>query len=90
MSIHEVIKQVVSIILAHAKPEQIWLYGSRTAGEATETSDIDIAYDDKECKEQWQIEEDIEMLEGMYMAQVTVGFKLKLCKPDPVLLSYSS
>jgi nucleotidyltransferase substrate binding protein (TIGR01987 family) len=62
MSIHEIIKQVVAIILTYAKPERIWLYGSQATGEATETSDIDIAYEDKECKEQWRIEEEVEKL----------------------------
>lgn len=62
MSVHEIIKQVVAIILTYAKPERIWLYGSQATGEATETSDIDIAYEDKECKEQWRIEEEVEKL----------------------------
>jgi nucleotidyltransferase substrate binding protein (TIGR01987 family) len=55
-------KQVVAIILAYAKPERVWLYGSQTTGEATETSDIDIAYDDKDCKEDWRIQEEVERL----------------------------
>ncbi len=70
MSIHEIIKQVVAIILAHAKPERIWLYGSHATGEATATSDIDIAYDDKACNEPWRIEEEVERLATLFKIDV--------------------
>ncbi len=39
-----IIQEVVRIILRHAKPERIWLFGSQATGEATKTSDIDIAF----------------------------------------------
>jgi len=70
MSVHEVIKQVVAIILAHAKPERIWLYGSRATGEASETSDIDIAYDDKDFNEEWKVQADVERLATLFKIDV--------------------
>lgn len=62
MDVEKLIVEVRDIILRHAKPERIWLYGSRATGEATETSDVDIAFDDKEFKQSWLIDEDVEKL----------------------------
>lgn len=39
-----IIEDVVRIILRHAQPERIWLFGSHATGEASKTSDIDIAF----------------------------------------------
>jgi nucleotidyltransferase substrate binding protein (TIGR01987 family) len=57
-----IIREVRDVILRHAKPERIWLYGSRATGGATETSDIDIAFDDTAFKEPWLIEDDLKGL----------------------------
>lgn len=62
MQYKELLDQIRKIILNHAKPERIYLYGSRSNGEATDTSDIDIAYFDKECKNNYLIEEDVQKL----------------------------
>ena len=62
MDIETIIEEVRAIILRHAKPERIWLYGSRANGEAIESSDIDIAYHDKEFTQDWVIEEEVEKL----------------------------
>ena len=62
MDVERIIGEVRQIILRHAKPERIWLYGSRATSEAGPASDIDIAYDDKEFKEPWRIEEEAEKL----------------------------
>lgn len=70
MSIEEIIAQVTKIILKHSKPERIWLYGSRASGEAKDSSDIDIAFDDKDCKADWQIEEEIEKLQTLIKIDV--------------------
>jgi len=43
-----IVNQVQAIILEHAKPVRVWLYGSEAIGEATKVSDIDIAYLDQE------------------------------------------
>ena len=62
MDIETIIAKVRSIILCHAQPERIWLYGSRVTGEATTNSDIDIAYEDINFKKTWLIDEDIEQV----------------------------
>ena len=62
MNTERIIGEVKDIILRHAKPERIWLYGSRATGEATETSDIDIAFEDKDFKEMWLIDAELESL----------------------------
>jgi nucleotidyltransferase substrate binding protein (TIGR01987 family) len=62
MHYKEILDEIRRIILNHAKPERIYLFGSRANGEATETSDIDIAYDDKEFKDNYLIEEELKKL----------------------------
>ena len=62
MDTEKIIGEIKDVILRHAKPERIWLYGSRATGGATETSDIDIAFDDKEFKDVWRIDEDLQRL----------------------------
>lgn len=54
-----VIKQVVNIILQYTKPERIYLYGSEASGESKNTSDIDIAFNDKNFTNIHLIENDI-------------------------------
>lgn len=62
MHYKELLDKITAIILRHAKPERIYLYGSRANGEATETSDIDIAYYDKEFRQNYLIEEELQKL----------------------------
>jgi nucleotidyltransferase substrate binding protein (TIGR01987 family) len=59
MSNQNIISEIKNIILKYAKPDRIYLYGSRVNGEATETSDIDIAYNDSEFKQNYLIEEEV-------------------------------
>ena len=59
MHYKELLDAIRKIILKHANPSRIYLYGSRATGDAGETSDIDVAYDDKDCKEAYLIEEEI-------------------------------
>lgn len=70
MPIEEIITQVVRIILKHSKPERIWLYGSRASGEAKESSDIDIAFNDKEFNSGWLIEEEIDKIQTLIKIDV--------------------
>ena len=56
---NKLIKEVIKIILKYAKPERIYLYGSQANGEATKTSDIDIAYYDDNFKDNYLIKEDV-------------------------------
>jgi nucleotidyltransferase substrate binding protein (TIGR01987 family) len=58
----EIIKSVTAIILRHARPARIYLFGSRATGEAGTTSDIDIAYEDPECTRHDEIEEEARKL----------------------------
>lgn len=60
MNIQMIINQVVKIILKNANPDRIYLYGSRVTGEAKDTSDIDIAYDDKDAKSHYKILDEVE------------------------------
>ncbi|MFO0794270.1 MAG: HI0074 family nucleotidyltransferase substrate-binding subunit [Candidatus Brocadiaceae bacterium] len=62
MHYKELLDEIRRIILRHAKPTRIYLYGSRATGEAGATSDIDVAYDDKEFKGHYLIEEEIQKL----------------------------
>lgn len=65
MTRQDIVKTVVEIILRHAKPLRIYLYGSQVSGEATETSDIDIAYDAPDFYDHALIEDDIEKLKTL-------------------------
>jgi nucleotidyltransferase substrate binding protein (TIGR01987 family) len=56
------IEEVRKIILRHARPRRIYLYGSQATGEAGPASDIDIAFDDPEFSEISLIEEDLAKL----------------------------
>src|SRR4030067_3756840 len=62
MHYKELLDAIRKIILKHAHPTRIYLYGSRATGDVCETSDIDVAYDDKDCKESYLIEEEIRKL----------------------------
>jgi nucleotidyltransferase substrate binding protein (TIGR01987 family) len=62
MTKQSLIKDIVKIILKHCQPERIYLYGSQATGEASPTSDIDIAYEAANFKKNYLIEEDIQKL----------------------------
>ncbi len=62
MDKQEVIKEVITIILKYARPTRIYLYGSQANGECTKTSDIDIAYEDVNFKQDYLIKEEVEKL----------------------------
>jgi len=66
----KIIKQVKAIILKHCKPERIYLYGSQANGTATQTSDIDIAYEDKNCEKHFLIVDEIENIETLIKIDV--------------------
>ena len=70
MTKREIINKVTKIILKHAKPERIYLYGSQVTGEATPTSDIDIAFDDKDFRSTYLIKEEIEKLSTLLKIDV--------------------
>lgn len=70
MTKYEIIKDAVRVILKYAKPERIYLYGSQAAGEASPTSDIDIAYEDANFKDNYLIEEEIEKTKTLTKIEV--------------------
>lgn len=59
MEFKTILDEVKKIILKHANPERIYLYGSRVSGEAKETSDIDIAYDAPGFRDEHLIEQEV-------------------------------
>jgi len=65
MTKNQIINRVKEIILKYSKPNRIYLFGSQASGEATEFSDIDIAYDDKESKNDLIIKEKIDKIETL-------------------------
>lgn len=71
MRYKELLDEIKKIILKHAKPIRIYLYGSRASGEETKTSDIDIAYDDKDFKEDFLIKEEIQKIPTLLKIDVT-------------------
>lgn len=71
MSNNEIIGEVRRIILKHANPSRIYLYGSQATGMAGAVSDIDIAYDDKECHSRHLIEEEVQNLPSLLKIDVT-------------------
>lgn len=62
MKKREIIDQVQKIILRHTTPNRIYLFGSQINGEASETSDIDIAYDCTNDENDLLIKEEVEQL----------------------------
>jgi len=67
----KIIRQVKAIILKYCRPKRIWLYGSRATDEAKPTSDLDIAFDDPECKELGRIRDEVERLDTLLKIDVT-------------------
>jgi len=59
------IKEATKVILKYAKPERVYLYGSEASGENKTTSDIDIAFDDKNFTKMFLIEEDIKAIKTL-------------------------
>ncbi len=65
------IRRVRGIVLNHANPERIWLYGSEAMGTAKINSDIDIAFLDEKCSDISAIREEIERLPSLVKVDVT-------------------
>lgn len=90
-----IIRNVVGIILKHAKPERIYLYGSRVNGESKNNSDIDIAYEDAHFSDNALIESDVEKLDTLLkidvknLARVDERFKNRVKSTGRVIYSSS-
>ncbi|MFH1831092.1 MAG: HI0074 family nucleotidyltransferase substrate-binding subunit [Pseudomonadota bacterium] len=70
MDRYQIIRKVVEIILRHAKPERIWLYGSEASGESNKESDIDIAFEDESFRDIHLIKDDVEKLKTLVHVDV--------------------
>jgi len=71
MTNNRLINEIKKIILKYAKPERIYLYGSRANGEAAPASDIDIAYDDPAFKDNYIILEKVREIETLIKIDIT-------------------
>ena len=97
MTIQGLIQEIKSIILKHANPDRIYLYGSHADGEADEGSDVDIAFDDPDLGfEQFgAIEQAINELETLQkidvknLAHTSERFKNRVKSTGRVLYSHS-
>ena len=67
---NNLIRSVKGIILKHANPERIYLYGSYAEGSAGQGSDIDIAYDDKDFKDHFLISDETNDLKTLVKIDV--------------------
>ncbi len=70
MNKNKIIKQVKAIILKYCNPVRIYLYGSQADGTANSGSDIDIAYDDKNCKNHHLIIDEVQQIETLIKIDV--------------------
>lgn len=69
----KIVAAVRDVILKHASPQRIYLFGSRVTGEAKPESDYDFAFDAPEAPHDSldAIREDIEQLPTLYRIDVT-------------------
>lgn len=72
------VREVREIILRHAKPQRIYLFGSEASGEARSDSDIDIAFDDPSKPSLEPMREEIERLPSLIKVDV---HNLAECEP---------
>jgi len=78
MDRYQVVRRVTGIILEHAKPNRIYVYGSEASGEAKATSDIDIAFDDEHFSDMKVIEAKIQEIPTLLHVDVK---NLAFCEP---------
>ncbi len=97
MTTQGLIHEIKNIILKHANPERIYLYGSHASGEAGEGSDIDVAFEDPDLgfEKLDYIEHEINELETLQkidiknLAQTSERFKNRVKSTGKVLYSHS-
>lgn len=70
MKKREIIELVKKIILRNASPSRIYLFGSQVDGNASENSDIDIAYDSPESKNDLLIKEEVSSINTLIKIDV--------------------
>ena len=95
MTRQQLIKQLKAIIVDLARPERIWLYGSEASGEATSTSDVDIAfsaaseYSGEEVKNAAQSLETLLSFDVVNLAHCEKRFKERVIATGKVIYSNS-
>lgn len=95
VSKNNIINEIKAIILKYAKPTRIYLYGSQANGEASEGSDIDIAYDDENFRDNYLIEAEIKNINTLVkldvknIAKTEERFKNRVKSTGRVLYSSS-
>ena len=93
MTKREIIKKETRLILEHAAPERIYLYGSQASGDSTPRSDIDIAFLDENFKDTYIIKEEIDKLSTLLkidivnLAHTEERFKQRVITTGKVLYS---
>jgi nucleotidyltransferase substrate binding protein (TIGR01987 family) len=70
MKKREIIDLVKKIILRHSNPDRIYIFGSQVDGNASEGSDIDIAYDDPDNQNHHLIKEEISTISTLIKIDV--------------------
>ena len=70
MTKREIIFEVKKIILKYANPTRIYLYGSQANGENRKGSDIDIAFEDENFKDDYLIKDEVEKLKTLIKIDV--------------------
>lgn len=61
---------IKKIILKHCNPSRIWVFGSRVEGNEKMGSDLDIAFDDSDCKENIEIQKEVNELNTLIQIDV--------------------
>lgn len=72
------VREIKEIILRHAKPQRIYLFGSEANGEARSDSDIDIAFEDLAKPSLEPIREEIDRLPSLVKVDI---HNLAECEP---------
>ena len=72
------VREIKEIILRHAMPQRIYVFGTEASGEARSDSDIDIAFDDPAKPSLEPIREEIERLSSLVKVDI---HNLAECEP---------
>lgn len=93
MKKRELIEQVKKIILRNANPSRIYLFGSQIDGNVSKNSDIDIAYDCQDSKNDLLIKEEVEQISTLVkidvvnITRVDIRFKNRVIDTGKVIWS---
>ncbi len=91
----EILNQVKEIILKYANPERIYIFGSFAHGEFSQSSDIDIAYDDSSFHENPLIQAEADKIDTLVkidiknIAHTDKRFRSRVISTGKVIYSHS-